>query len=150
MERQWPLKIQLVHPEAPFLQDAHVTIAADCVAVVHPNIHEMFGTKKIVLTGCPLLENPDNLLRKLSVMIEKSNIKEMAIYTMEVPCCHALHFMVEKALAENVEKRVPVSSYIVRVMSGEVEPYNRESFRIDEKIMKLEREAHKGLHGHHH
>jgi len=146
MQRQWPLKIQLAHPQAPFFQKASITIAADCVTVANPNIHKLFEEGKTLLTGCPLLENSDNLLRKLTSIVRYSNIREIAVYTMEVPCCLALHFMMDKALADNPSKKLKVSNHLVRVMTGRVEPFVKEAFQIDETMMKLEREAHKGLH----
>ncbi|MET1124070.1 MAG: hypothetical protein ABWW66_02245 [Archaeoglobaceae archaeon] len=132
--RQWPVKILLVHPKAGFMKEDKITIAADCAVLINKNIAEKFGSETVII-GCPMLEDPRRIFEKLKMIAEESEAKEFEVYTMEVPCCIALHMMVERA-----KKGQKVRNFIVRV-SGEVEDYK--GF-IDERMMEAEKRAHRG------
>ena len=54
---QWPVKILLVHPKAPFLQKEKLIIAADCSVLSNKGLGEKFGKGETVIIGCPLLED---------------------------------------------------------------------------------------------
>jgi hypothetical protein len=71
----------------------------------------------------------------------ETEAKEIEIFTMEVPCCHAIHLMVEKAKEEKGRNDVEIKKHIVRV-SGEVEPYRGD---VDESMIEAERKAHRGM-----
>ena len=49
----WPVQIRLVSAAAPFLEDADITVAADCVPVAYPAFHRDFVAGKVVLICCP-------------------------------------------------------------------------------------------------
>ncbi len=148
MNTQWPIKILLVHPNAPFLQGEKLTIAADCVAFSNENFGKLHGKDKGVVIGCPLLEDPDGMMRKLALMINETAANSIDVYTMEVPCCHAIHMMVEKAVNESGKEKINKHHHIVRVSSGEIEPY--QPGVIDESMMDKERRAHGHVHENHH
>lgn len=143
MPEQWPVKVLLVHPLAPFLKRDKLTVAADCAALVHAPIGEKFRRGETVIIGCPLLEDPDRLVDKLSLVTSEMGAKDLEVYTMEVPCCHVIHMMVSKALAKTGKAGVRVRNFIVRVSTGEAEPYRPGV--IDESMIKAERMAH-GAH----
>jgi len=134
---QWPLKVLLVHPEAKFMQEDKFTIAADCSLLVHKEIVERFGEETVII-GCPMLEDPRRFFDKLKLIIEKCKAKKIDVYTMEVPCCHAIHMMVDKALQRD---DIEVEKFIVRI-DGRVEPY---SGFIDRSMLEAEAKAHEGL-----
>ena len=136
---RWPVKILLVHPQAPFLSGKRVTVAADCAALVSEEIPHRFRSGEAVIIGCPLLEDPDRLMEKLALVVEELNTPELDVFTMEVPCCHAIHFMVDKAV-EKSGKSLKVNHYIVRVFTGKVEPFK--PGRVDESMIEAERMAH--------
>lgn len=139
MSFQWPVKILLVHPQAPFLMRERLIIAADCATLLSEDIGGRFKEGTPVLIGCPLLEDPRRMLNKIALIIKETGAKEVEVYTMEVPCCHAIHMMVSKAIKE-VGKDVNSKHYIVRVYSRKVEPYKPGV--IDESMVRAEREAH--------
>ncbi len=116
------------------MKDERIVIAADCAVLVNKNLAERFGSETVII-GCPMLEDPKRIFEKLKMIAEESEAKEFEVYTMEVPCCIALHMMIEKA-----KKGQEVKSYIVRV-GGEVEDYK--GF-IDERMVEAERRAHRG------
>lgn len=144
MPFQWPVKILLVHPQAPFLMQDKIIIAADCAALISEEIGRQFKDGSPVIIGCPLLEDPNRMMCKISLIMRETKAKDIEVYTMEVPCCHAIHMMVTRAIKE-VGKEVNSRHYIVRVYSRKIEPYKPGV--IDESMIKAEREAHE--HGHH-
>ncbi len=133
--RQWPVKLLLVHPKADFMRDEKIIIAADCAILVDKEITNRFE-KETVLIGCPMLEDPKRIYEKIKLLMNDGDFKEVEIYTMEVPCCQALHMMVEREKGDKETKR-----FIVRV-SGEVEEYTGV---VDESMLEAERKAHRGF-----
>jgi len=83
---QWPVQIQLVPSNAPYFNNAHLLIAADCSAFAYGDFHNRFMKNKIALIGCPKLDDVD-YTEKLSLIIAKNNIKSITVVRMEVPCC---------------------------------------------------------------
>lgn len=86
---QWPVQLKLVPTNAAYFQDAHLLIAADCCAYAHGNFHEQFMKNKIVLIGCPKLDEGD-YTEKLTSIIQDNSIKSITVTRMEVPCCSGL------------------------------------------------------------
>ncbi|MCX8171300.1 MAG: hypothetical protein N3E47_04950 [Candidatus Bathyarchaeota archaeon] len=139
---QWPVKILLVHPQAPFLIRNKIIIAADCAALVSEEVSGQFRGGGPVIIGCPLLEDPHRMMSKIALIVKETAAKDIEVYTMEVPCCHAIHMMVARAIKE-AGKEMNSKHYIVRVYSRKIEPYRPGA--IDESMIRAEREAH----GHH-
>lgn len=133
--RQWPVKILLVHPKAEFMKSDRIIIASDCSILVDKEIASEFG-KTPVLIGCPMLEDPKRTYEKIRLLMEEGEFDEVEVYTMEVPCCQALHMMVEREKGDKTVKR-----YIVRV-TGEVEEYRGV---VDERMIEAEKRAHRGF-----
>lgn len=103
--RQWPCQIKLVPANAPYLQNAHLLIAADCTAFAYGNIHNDFIKNKITLIGCPKLDSGD-YSEKLTDILTHNNIKSVTVLRMEVPCCGGMVHAVTTAL-KNSEKMIP-------------------------------------------
>ncbi len=139
---QWPVKILLVHPKAPFLQKEKLVIAADCSVLLNRGLGEKFGKGETVIIGCPLLEDPDRTFSKLRLVFKETNAKKVEVYTMEVPCCHALHYMALKASSEAERGDIEVKNYIVRVEGGRIEEFKPGV--VDESMIEAERKAHRG------
>lgn len=139
MSGQWPVKILLVHPQAPLLRKDKLVVAADCTVLVNGDIGSRFRNGETVIIGCPLLEDPDGLMKKLALVLRETTASEVEVYTMEVPCCHAIHMMTTKAIRE-AGREVKARHYIVRAATGNVEPYKPGV--IDESMIEAERAAH--------
>jgi len=140
---QWPVKILLVHPKAPFLMRERVIIASDCAALLNEELGQRFRNGESVIIGCPLLEDPYRMMDKIALIMGETKAEGVEVYTMEVPCCHAIHMMVSKVIKES-GKDIKSKHYIVRVSSRRAEPYR--PGLIDESMIRAEREAHG--HGH--
>lgn len=97
--RQWPCQIKLVPVNAPYLDNAHLLVAADCTAYAYANMHNDFISGKITLIGCPKLDSVD-YSEKLTEILKAHKIKSITVLRMEVPCCSGLVNAVKKALID--------------------------------------------------
>ena len=104
---QWPCQIKLVPTHAPYFEDAHLLIAADCTAYAHGDFHNTFMRNRITLIGCPKLDE-GGYTEKLTTIIRDNNIKSVTIVRMEVPCCGGLENAAKRAL-QNSGKLLPWS-----------------------------------------
>ena len=104
---QWPCQLKLVPVNAPYLDNAHLLIAADCTAFAYPNIHQKFMRNKITLIACPKLDDID-YSEKLTAILQQNEIKSLTIVKMEVPCCGGILQAAKKALS-NSGKMIPWS-----------------------------------------
>ncbi|MBN2542624.1 4Fe-4S binding protein [bacterium] len=96
----WPVQIKLVPPYAPFLQNADLLIAADCAPFAYASFHEDFLRDKVLLVGCPKLDDADYYEEKIKQILELNDIRSITIVHMEVPCCFGLISLVRNALKE--------------------------------------------------
>jgi hypothetical protein len=95
--KQWPIQIMLVPPHAPYLQDAELLIAADCVPFSYPDFHQDLLKGKALLVGCPKLDDAEFYKEKLTEIFKQNNIKSVTCAHMEVPCCFGLVGIVQEA-----------------------------------------------------
>ncbi|HOP72579.1 ATP-binding protein [Thermoclostridium caenicola] len=103
--RQWPCQIRLVPPNAPYFQDAHLLVAADCTAYAYANIHQDYMKNKITIIGCPKLDDED-YSEKLTDILSYNDIRSITVLRMEVPCCGGIVNAVKNALL-NSGKMIP-------------------------------------------
>jgi NAD-dependent dihydropyrimidine dehydrogenase PreA subunit len=108
----WPVQIKLVPAGAPFLKDADLVIAADCVPVAYPNFHADFLKGKAVMIGCPKFDNAEENVEKLSQVFKVSGIKSITAAIMEVPCCSAMPAIIKKAL-EKAGVDIPYKEVVI-------------------------------------
>jgi len=95
----WPVQLTLVPPNAPFLKNADVVLAADCVPFASPNFHRDFLKENTaLLVACPKLDNFQAHQEKLNRIIKESGIKSLTVVHMEVPCCSGLVHMAKQAM----------------------------------------------------
>ena len=103
---QWPVQITLVSPNASFLKGADLLIAADCVPFAYANFHQDLLKGKILLVGCPKLDDTQAYQEKFSEIIKNNDLKSITYAHMEVPCCFGMLSVIQGALAES-GKKVP-------------------------------------------
>lgn len=103
--RQWPVQIKLVPVSAPYFQNANLLIAADCAAYAHGDFHNQFIKNRVVMIGCPKLDQGD-YAEKLTAILRGNNIKSVTVVRMEVPCCGGLEYAAKEALM-NCGKMIP-------------------------------------------
>ncbi|MBM4331813.1 MAG: 4Fe-4S ferredoxin [Deltaproteobacteria bacterium] len=114
----WPVQIRLVPPTAPFLKGATLLVAADCTPFAYPNFHRDFLNGKVVMVGCPKLDDAQAYIQKFTDIFNTAGIKSIEVVTMEVPCCQGLPMIVKKGL-ELSGKKIPMNQVIISTR-GEV------------------------------
>ena len=102
---QWPVQIKLVPVNAPYFNNAHLLVAADCTAFAYGDFHNKFIKNRVTLVGCPKLDSGD-YSEKLTEILRNNNIKSLTIVRMEVPCCGGLEHAATAAL-QNSGKMIP-------------------------------------------
>ena len=117
--RQWPVQIKLAPVNAPYFEGANILVAADCTAYAYANFHQKFIRGRIVLVGCPKLDEGD-YTKKLTRIFSENNIKSLTIVRMEVPCCGGLERAAKNALQA----------------SGKFIPWQVETISVDGRILE--------------
>lgn len=111
--RQWPCQIKLVPPTAPFFENAHLLVAADCTAYAYAGFHQRFLKGRVALIGCPKLDNTD-YAEKLTAILQNNAIKSVTVVRMEVPCCAGLADAAIRAL-QTCGKMIPWQVVVLSV-----------------------------------
>jgi Fe-S-cluster-containing hydrogenase component 2 len=108
----WPVQIRLVPPHAPFLQEAHLLVAADCTPVAYPHFHRDFLEGKVVLVGCPKFDEKETYIQRFADIFQTAHIKDVTVVVMEVPCCQGLPVIVKKGM-ELAGKSIPMEQITI-------------------------------------
>ena len=117
--RNWPVQLQLLNPNAPYLKNADLLIAADCVPFVYPNFHKRFLKDKILIILCLKLDKTIEMyIDKLAEIFSTQDINSISVVHMEVPCCSGIGAIVQKAL-EKAQKNIIVKDYTISI-KGEI------------------------------
>jgi hypothetical protein len=106
-------------PNAPFLQNADLLIAADCVPFAYADFHEDMLKNRILAIGCPKLDDSALYRNKLAQMFRMSNIKSVTVVNMEVPCCFGLHRLIKEAV-ELSGKKIPLRQETISIKGEKI------------------------------
>ena len=112
--RQWPTQLHLVPPTAPYLQNAHLLIAADCVPFAYPEFHRDFIKGRVLVNACPKLDDTGPYVDKLAEMIALNDIQSVTVTIMEVPCCRGMAMFAQQAI-EKSGKDVPLEVAVIGI-----------------------------------
>ncbi|MBU1002243.1 MAG: 4Fe-4S binding protein [Proteobacteria bacterium] len=107
----WPLQIKLIQPDAPFLRDADLVIAADCTAVAYPDFHREFVGGKTVMMGCPKFDG--DYAPRLAEVFRHSGVKSVTVVRMEVPCCLGIAEATRRGLAASGREDLELREVII-------------------------------------
>jgi len=108
----WPIKLRLVPPDAPFLRNARLLLASDCVPPALPAFHTDFLPGRVALLGCPKFDDVPAYVEKLAEIVRANDIKDITVLQMEVPCCAGMSRIATAAVAAS-GKDVPVTQVVV-------------------------------------
>jgi len=112
--RQWPIQIMLVPPHAPFFNEADLLIAADCVPFAYADFHSDLLKGKVLLVGCPKLDDAQCYGEKFEEIFKLNNIQSVSYAHMEVPCCFGLIQVIQSAIAAT-GKNIPFREITVSI-----------------------------------
>ncbi len=115
----WPIQLQLLNPNTPYLKNAELLLAADCAPFAYANFHQRFIKGKVLIIFCPKLDKTiEEYVDKLSEIFQKQDIKSISIVHLEVPCCSGIEIIVQKAL-EKAQKNIIIKDYTISI-NGEI------------------------------
>ena len=116
---QWPVQLRLVPVSAPYFNGADILIAADCLPFTYANFHQDFLRGKILLVGCPKLDDLSLYEDKLKQIFSGNKIKSVTYAHMEVPCCFGLLAPIKEAI-NNSGKEIPFEEITVSIKGKKI------------------------------
>jgi len=117
----WPVQIRLINPKADFLQDADLVVAADCVPVAYPNLHQDFLKDKVIMLGCPKFDDTELYIERFEAIFRESHVRSVTVLVMQVPCCQGLPLIVrEGARRAGKGGNVPIEKVII-TLDGQIQ-----------------------------
>lgn len=122
--KQWPVQIQLVSPNAPWLKNCNLLICADCVPTAYANFHSQLLNGKKLMQFCPKLDDTTNYVDAIANVVNLNDVKSITIARMEVPCCGGTEYIVNEA-AKKFNKQIPIRTITFSVEDGEPLDDNR-------------------------
>ncbi|RJX34233.1 MAG: 4Fe-4S ferredoxin [Desulfarculus sp.] len=108
----WPIQLQLLAPQAPFLKNADLLLLADCTAASLPDLHARLLPGKAVAMACPKLDQPDPHIQRLAQIIKAADLNSLTVVIMEVPCCRGLAWIAQQAV-EQAGVDLPVGLMVI-------------------------------------
>ena len=108
----WPVQIHLIQPHTPFLKDADLLVAADCTAFACAGFHQDYLKGKVVMIGCPKLDDAEAYIQKFTDIFKTASIKSITALIMEVPCCSGLPVIIQRAMAA-AKKEIPMEIHVI-------------------------------------
>lgn len=108
----WPVKLQLLNPQAPFLKGADLVLLADCAACALPDLHQRFLGGNAVAMACPKLDDAEAHVAKLAQVLEGARPRSIKVAIMEVPCCKGLDWIAAQAL-DRAGLSIPVETVVI-------------------------------------
>ena len=113
--RHFPVQLHLINPNAGFLKNSDLILAADCTAFAYGNFHQQFLRNKSIAIACPKLDNAAAYyVEKLTSMIDHSFINTLTVIIMEVPCCRGLVQIAQQAQA-NTKRKIPIKKIVIGI-----------------------------------
>jgi NAD-dependent dihydropyrimidine dehydrogenase PreA subunit len=110
--RQWPIKIELINPEAPYFNTEELVVVSDCSPLAYGDFHRRILKGRPIVSLCPMLGLDDDALNKLKIIIQQNPIKHIELILMEVPCCKKISFLLEPILSE-IERDISVKTTVI-------------------------------------
>lgn len=109
----------LVPAQAPYLQGAKLLISADCVPFAEANFHSTYLKDRVLMIGCPKLDDSQFYQEKLTQVFAMNDIESVEVLFMEVPCCMGLVSVVKQAVVAS-GKDVPGDVIRIGIQGGEI------------------------------
>lgn len=111
---QWPVKLQLVPPTAPFFRGKEIVVTADCAPVAYGGYHRRFLRGRALLLHCPKFGDQSFVLDKLTEIFRSSGCTGVIVLRAEVPCCAGLTYAVHEAVRAS-GRELPIREVVAGV-----------------------------------
>ncbi len=108
----WPVKLQLLNPQAPFLKGTDLVLLADCAACALPDLHQRFLSGNAIAMACPKLDDAEAHAAKLAQVLAGARPRSIKVVHMEVPCCKGLEWIAAQAI-KRTGLDIPVESVVI-------------------------------------
>ena len=115
----WPVQLRPISPQAPFLKDAHLLVCADCVPFAVPDFHQRYLSGKVVVVGCPKLDDKQSMIERLAAIIALGGVRAVTVLRMSVPCCGGIAAAAEMAV-QQFNPEVPLTMITIGTDGREV------------------------------
>jgi len=109
----------LVPPSATYLDNADLLIAADCVPFAYADFHQDLLKDKILLVGCPKLDNLEIYQQKISQIVKQNTIKSITYAHIEVPCCLGMMPVINSAISAS-GKDIPFKEVVISIKGEKI------------------------------
>jgi len=116
----WPVQIKLVPVKAPYFENADLLVAADCVPFAYADFHFDLLKGKILLVGCPKLDDAGLYQEKIAQILKNNSIKSVTYAHMEVPCCFGLVGIIKSAISAS-GKNIPFKEITISIKGERIE-----------------------------
>ena len=110
--RQWPTKLTLVNPNAPYFNNKELIIASDCSPFAYGDFHRKILRGKPLVTVCPMLGLGEVELEKLEQILKLNPIESIRMVLMEVPCCQKINIFLDPIL-QSIDRQISVEETII-------------------------------------
>lgn len=110
--RQWPTKLTLVNPTAPYFSNEELVVVSDCSPLAYGDFHRKILKGKPIITVCPMLSLGEAELEKLEEILRKNPINKVNMILMEVPCCQKIKLFMEPILSR-IDRKISVEETII-------------------------------------
>ena len=110
----WPVQIRLLPVHAPFFAGADLLVTADCVPFAYPALHADYMQGRVVLVGCPKLDDASFYREKFTEIFSAHPINSVTCLRMEVPCCGGLSALLTDAIATS-GRQIPLRDIIITI-----------------------------------
>ncbi|MBN1801024.1 MAG: 4Fe-4S binding protein [Candidatus Lokiarchaeota archaeon] len=110
--RQWPTKLSLVNPNAPYFNNQELLIISDCSPVAFGDFHRKIMKGKPLVTVCPMLGLGELELNKLEEILKSNPIEHAEVILMEVPCCQKLKIFLDPIIGK-IDRDISIEEKII-------------------------------------
>jgi len=112
--RNWPVKLELVHPRASFFDGSRVAVAADCAPFICASFYESIAEDRVLLACCPMLGDRELYRDKLTGIFKHNSVESVLVVYVDVPCCAVLAELVRDCLGR-AGKSLPTRVFVVNL-----------------------------------
>ena len=110
--RQWPTKLTLVSPTAPYFNNEELVLVSDCSPVAYGDFHRKILMGKPIVTVCPMLGLGEGELEKLEAILRSNPITKLNLILMEVGCCQKIKIFLDPILS-GIDREIAVEETII-------------------------------------